>query len=129
MKVMTWNIRGLNNPRKKQILRNRLKQEQPDLYFIQEIKCNTDRMETISQQKWHKYKMVDIGVHQMVGGILTLWNPQVLILITVEETRHTRTVCIQLIGNIEVILCTNVYGPQVSEDRRGMLRELEDLKN
>jgi exonuclease III len=114
MKVITWNIRGLNNPRKQRILRNRLKQEQPDLYFIQETKCNTDRMETISQQQWRKYKMVAIRGHQMAGGILTLWNPQVLSLIAAEATRHTLTVCMQLIGNTEVILCTNVYGPQVS---------------
>jgi hypothetical protein len=86
-------------------------------------------METISQQQWHKYKMVAIGSHQMAGGILTLWNPQVLSLITVEVTRHTLTARMQLIGNTEEILCTNVYGPQVSEDRRGMLRDLVDLKN
>jgi exonuclease III len=114
MKVITWNIRGLNSPRKQRILRNRLKQEQPDLYFIQETKCNTDRMETISQQQWRKYKMVAIRGHKMARGILTLWNPQVLRLIAAEATRHTLTVCMQLNGNTEVILCTNVYGPQVS---------------
>jgi exonuclease III len=35
----------------------------------------------------------------------------------------------QIIGNTEVILCTNVYGPHVSEERRGMIRDLEDIKN
>jgi hypothetical protein len=34
----------------------------------------------------------------------------------------------QIIGNTEVILCTNVYGPQVSVEKRGMIRDLEDLK-
>jgi hypothetical protein len=86
-------------------------------------------METIIQQYWRNYKMVAIGGDQMVGGILTLWNPQVLSLIAVEETRNTLTVCMQLIGNAEDILCTNVYGPQVSEDRREILRYLDDLKN
>jgi exonuclease III len=99
MKVITWNIRGLNNPRKQRILRNRPKQEQSDLSFIQETKCNTDIMETISQQQWHKYKMVAIGGHQMAGGILTLWNPQVLSLITIEATRHTLMVRMQIIGS------------------------------
>jgi exonuclease III len=128
MKVITWNIRGLNSPRKQRILRNRLKQEQPDLCFIQETKCNTDKMEAISNQQWCKYKMVAIGGHQMAGGILTLWNPQVLSLIAAEATRHTLTVHMQIIGNTKVILCTNVYGPQVSEEKRGMIRDLEDLK-
>jgi hypothetical protein len=86
-------------------------------------------METISQQQWHKSKMVDIGDHQMVGGILTLWNPQVLNLIAAEATRHTITVHMKIIGNTEEILCTNVYGPQVPENRREILSDLADLKN
>jgi exonuclease III len=131
MKVITWNIRGLNSPRKQRILRSRLKQEQPVLCFIQETKCNTERMETISQQQWCKYKMVTIGGHQMAGGILTLWKPQVLSLIEVEATRHTIMIHMQIIGNTntEEIICTNMYGPQVPEDRRGMLSDLADLKN
>jgi hypothetical protein len=58
--------------------------------------------------------MVAIGGHQMAGGILTLCNPQVLSLIEAEVTRHTLMVRMQIIGNTEVILCTNVYGPRVS---------------
>jgi hypothetical protein len=72
--------------------------------------------------------MVAIGGHQMAGGILTLWNLQVLSLIAVEATRHTLMIHMQIIGNTEVILCTNVYGPQVSEEKRGMIRDLGDLK-
>jgi exonuclease III len=121
MKVITWNIRGLNNPRKKRILRTKLNQEQPNLCFIQEMKYTTDRMEEISKQKWPKYKMVAIEDHQMAGDILTMWNPQILNLIAAEATRHTIMVCMQIIGNIEEIFCTNVYGPQGLEEKRGMI--------
>ena len=65
----------------------------------------------------------------MAGGILTLWNPQVLSLIAAEATRHTLMVCMQIIGNTEVILCTNVYGPQMLEEKRRMLLDLENLKS
>jgi hypothetical protein len=58
--------------------------------------------------------MVAIGGHQMAGGILSLWHPQVLSLIVAKVTRNILTVRMQLIGNTEEILCTNVYGPQVS---------------
>ena len=34
----------------------------------------------------------------------------------------------QIIGNTEVILWTNVYGPQVLEEKRRMLLDLENLK-
>jgi hypothetical protein len=64
----------------------------------------------------------------MAGGILTLWNPQVMSLIAAEATRHTLSVSMQIIGNIELILCTNVYGPQMLEEKRRMLLDLEDPK-
>jgi exonuclease III len=128
MKIITWNIRGLNSPRKQRILKSRLRKEQPDLCFIQETKCTTDKMETINKKQWSKYKMVVVEGQQMAGGILTLWNPQVMSLIAAEATRHTLSVSMQIIGNTEVILCTNVYGPQMLEEKRRMILDLEDLK-
>ena len=57
-----------------------------------------------------------------------MWNPQVMSLIVDEATRHTLLVSMKIIGNTEVILCTNVYGPQMLEEKRKMLLDLEDLK-
>ena len=65
----------------------------------------------------------------MVGGILTLWNPQVMNLITTEATRHTLSVNMQIIGNTEMVLCTNVYGPHMLEEKRRIILDLEDLKS
>jgi hypothetical protein len=65
----------------------------------------------------------------MAGGILTLWNPQVMNLLTVEATKYTLSVNMQIIGNTEVILCTNVYGPQMLEEKRRMVLDLEQLKS
>jgi len=55
---------------------NRLIKEQTDLCFIQETKCNLDKMETISKKYWSKYNMLAVKIQQMAGGIFTLWNPQ-----------------------------------------------------
>jgi hypothetical protein len=85
-------------------------------------------METIGKKHWSKYKMLVVEGHQMAGGILTLWNSQVMNLIATEATRHTLSVSMQIIGNTEMILCTNVYGPQMLEEKRRMLLDLEDLK-
>jgi hypothetical protein len=34
----------------------------------------------------------------------------------------------QVIGNTEEVICTNVYGPQMLEDKRRMLLDLENLR-
>ena len=129
MKIITWNIRGLNNPQKKRILKNILRKEEPDLCFIQEPKCIVDRMETIIKKQWSKYKMLVVEGQRMAGSILTLWNPQVMNLLAAEATRYTLSVSMQIIGNTEVILCTNVYGPQMLEEKRRMLLDPENLKS
>jgi exonuclease III len=129
IKIITWNTRGLNSPIKQRILRNRLRKEKLDLCFIQETKCIIDRMETINKKQWSKYMMLVFEGHKMAGGILTLWNSQVMNLITAEATRHTLSINMQIIGNTEMILCTNGYGPQMLEDKRRMLLDLEDLKS
>jgi hypothetical protein len=73
--------------------------------------------------------MLVVEGQQMVGGILTLWNPQVMNLLAFEATRYTLSVNMQIIGNTKVILCTNVYGPQMLEEKRRMLLDLEKLKS
>ena len=103
--------------------------EQPDLCFIQETKCIIDRMKTISKKQCSKYKMLVVEGKQMAGGILTLWNPQVMNILAAEATGHTLSVNMKIIGNMEVILCTNVYGPQMVEEKRRMLLELENLRS
>jgi hypothetical protein len=35
----------------------------------------------------------------------------------------------KIIGNIEEILCTNVYGPQVMEENMRLLLDLENMKD
>jgi hypothetical protein len=85
-------------------------------------------METISKKQWSKYKVLAIEGQHMAGGILTLWNPHSLTLLAVEAMRHALSVNMQTTGNTEVILCTNVYGPQRLEEKRRMLLDLEDLQ-
>ena len=58
-----------------------------------------------------------------------MWNPQSVNLLAAEATRHTLFVNMKNIGNTTEILCTNVYGPQVLEEKRRMLLDLENLKD
>jgi len=48
MKLISWNIRGLNNPRKDRLLKNMLMQEKPNILFLQETKCNSTVLEKIA---------------------------------------------------------------------------------
>eukprot|EP00253_Pinus_taeda_P014299 PITA_14299 len=51
MKLTTWNIRGLGSRRKQRNLSNRIKEEKPDMVFIQETKCLMEKIREI-HNKW-----------------------------------------------------------------------------
>lgn len=51
MKFTSWNTRGLGNKRKQRLISNRMKQEAPDMNFIQETKCFIQKIKEI-HSKW-----------------------------------------------------------------------------
>jgi exonuclease III len=129
MNIITWNIRGLNNPRKQKILKNKLKMEKPDICFIQETKCTTKKLLQISRKSWNTYNFLDIDSQNSVGGILTLWNPKKVDLISAEATSYYLSVDLQVIGTPDKVMFTNVYGPQLLDDKKRMMTALENLRD
>lgn len=50
MKIISWNIRGLNSKSRQRFFRNRLKEEQPDILLIQETKCKEETATLLLQK-------------------------------------------------------------------------------
>lgn len=72
MKIMSWNIRGLNSHHKKDVLLNFVRDHKPDLIFVQETKMPKDKVESLRNFQ-------NCGVHGnsfagASGGIVTFWN-------------------------------------------------------
>ena len=47
MKTISWNIKGLNNPHKQDILRNMIRDNKLDIVLLQEIKMPKDKVESL----------------------------------------------------------------------------------
>jgi len=60
--------------------------------------------------------------------LVTLWDPRVINILSAEATRSFIALEVQVIGNSETYLCTNVYGPQKLEEKYIFLRTLLNLK-
>ena len=74
MKVVTWNIRGCNHPRKIRTLARKIKQEKLDILFLQETKCSFESMQQIGQNIWKGYQVMVVEVDGMKRGIAILWR-------------------------------------------------------
>jgi len=66
--------------------------------------------------------------HGWEVGLITLWDPQVIKILSSEATRSYIAIETQVVGNSETFLCTNVYGPQKLEEKLNFLRTLLNLK-
>lgn len=52
MNLISWNIRGLNGPKKGRLLKNMLTEEKPTILFLQETKCNQAILEKVVAKAW-----------------------------------------------------------------------------
>jgi len=74
MKLISWNIRGLNGPRKGRLLKNMLMQEKPSILFLQETKCSSVTLEKIAAKVWPSGLVAAVDAQGASGGLAILWD-------------------------------------------------------
>ena len=74
MKIISWNIRGCNHPRKLKTLGRKIKMEKPDVLYLQETKCSFEKMMRIGLKVWKGSRVMAIDSVGMRGGIAILWT-------------------------------------------------------
>ena len=104
-----------------------MKEEKPYMTFIQERKCSIEKIREIHSKWLIKYEYLEVKVDKKTGGILTLWNPRKLGILDAEASRNYLLVVTQPLGDKEVYLIINVYGPQKPQDKLRLLTSLEEL--
>ena len=74
MKIISWNVRGLNASDKRQRIKQILDSLQADIILLQETKLNENNFDKFiaSWKKWKTYYMQGMGAS---GGLAVFWNP------------------------------------------------------
>jgi hypothetical protein len=76
MKLISWNIRGLNGRSKQRLLRERIIAEQPNIMFLQETKCAMEEMDRVLSCCWKQGKMICNDVMGSVRGSGSSLEPE-----------------------------------------------------
>ena len=110
MKITTWNVRGLNDPNKKIILKQNLNKFELDIFLIQETKLN--KFEGLNLGK--KLGNWSCIMHESVGassGLGVIWNHRKISLDILSSNNNWICGLVNNIkSNIKLILF-NIYGP------------------
>jgi exonuclease III len=128
MKIITWNIRGLNGRSKQRILRDCIMAEKPDILLLQETKCRGAEAETISQRIWRECNSITTDSIGASGGLAILWNPSNVTISKPFTTIGTITAHFEVMGTNQEGAITNVYGPHSNQDKDKFMQRLELIK-
>eukprot|EP00253_Pinus_taeda_P029669 PITA_29669 len=105
MKLISWNLRGLNSPGKLRMIKNMINHEQPQIFFLQETKCNSNTLGNILSRAWPSCHSIAVDASGALRGLAIF----------------------HIIGtNIHGHL-TNVYFPEEAGNKIALLNTIEAL--
>ena len=79
LKMISWNVRGLNDPKKRLVVRNLLREWKCDIVRLQETKLvGIDRQLVCSIWGCPYADWVVLDADQTAGGVLIMWDRRVL---------------------------------------------------
>eukprot|EP00253_Pinus_taeda_P027218 PITA_27218 len=127
MKLVSWNVRGLNSPGKSRMLKNMIKMEKPQMCFLQEMKCNSATLGCILSKAWPGCRSVAVDATGASGGLAIAWNTQAIFLTDFHASHHLIQAAFHILGtNIHGNL-SNVYFPQDAGSKKALLNTIEAL--
>lgn len=127
MKLISWNMRGLNSPSKHRMLKTMIKLEKPAIVFLQETKSTNVLLEKILRKAWPGSRSVSVDAIGASGGLAIVWNLQTLTLQDFHASRNFIQATFHILGMELHGLLTNTYFPQDLHKKLEVLEALTAL--
>ena len=125
LRLPSWNVRGLNNPRKRLVCKNLLKEWKCDIVCHQETKvASLDTAFVRSLWGSPFIDWVSLDVVQSLGGVLLIWDKRVFEKLDVIVGQFSASVLLRGVVDDFVWACTGVYGPNDDGQRSYLWEEL-----
>ena len=68
MQIVSWNCRGLRNPKKAEVVKDLLRIEPSDILLLQETKIDEDALLLLSKNSWKKNDGIVVNARGTYGG-------------------------------------------------------------
>ena len=112
LQLLSWNVRGVNNPRKREVCKNLLKDWKCDIVCLQETKVSST--DTVFVRSLWGSPFIDwavLDVVQSSGGVLLIWDKRVYEQLDIFVGQFSVNVLLRGVVDDFVWACTGVYGP------------------
>lgn len=129
IKLISWNVRGLNDRSKRLSVRETFFLNKPDIICLQETKLST--IDDVIRREICGRRISDYALlpaRGTRGGILVAWQAKRFKKVAQTNTEYCLTVTLQDTMLGETFLLTGVYGPNNSAARRLFFQELREVR-
>jgi hypothetical protein len=125
LKLLSWNVRGLNDPKKREVLKNWLTEWKVDVVCLQETKLDKVDWKVIQSIWGNRFAGWEVlNAEHTAGGDLLLWDKRVLELTDSKVGTFSVSCCWKgIIDGFEWV-GTGVYGPNRDDIRSDLWDEL-----
>lgn len=129
MKIASWNVRGLGGVSRRMVVKELIRRQKLQIVMLQETKLNEVSDATV-KQIWGKrdVKWAAVDATGSAGGLLTLWGPCSISVITSWEEEFSLSLLVEDMGNNSRWLLTSVYGPNDNQRRKDFWKELDMIR-
>ena len=129
LKLFSWNVRGANNPYKRNVIRNFIRSQRVDLVCLQETKIqemSSACARSFGVGRFSEWKVVE--AEGTAGGIIVFWDKRKLDFVEVETGLFSVTCMFKNVEDGFQWAFTGVYGPVERCKREMFWEELGSLK-
>lgn len=128
--ILNWNVRGLNNPARRQVVRNLASQTRSTVVCLQETKlAHVDRplvLELLGSAFADSFCFLPaIGTR---GGIILAFSSDFFSILSSSSTANTISASVSMRASVASWSISVVYGPQADSDKFNFISELRSLK-
>ena len=129
-RLLSWNVRGINDLYKRDILKSFLRDWKCDLICLQETKLEAISLPTI-RSLWGHYSVVFVFLKAVgaSGGIIVMWDKNTFNLVSSFQGEFSITCILQTVEGGLSWAFTGIYGPQVRLDKLRFWEKLQRTKD
>jgi len=111
------------------MIKNMIQQEKPQIFFMQETKCNGNTLGTILSKAWPGSHSVVVDALGASGGLAIAWDTQAISLTSIHATYNLIQATFHIIETNSHGHLTNVYFPQDSMNKLALLNTIASLNS
>ena len=130
LKMLSWNVRGLNNPHKRDVVKNLLQEWKCDIVCVQESKLDSTSSSLV-KSLWGSH-FVDWGALDAIdiaGGVILMWDRRVFERVDSVVGSFPISIVLKGVSDGFEWICSGVYGLTNGSLRDAMWPGLDLVKS